>query len=141
MARGYKSFMEILNEAKQVIAEHNVSFDEISENTGVDSEFVRILFDDTTKTGMNIDEIFEFLKLKFVSKKLIFRPYAITNGGNQIKIKRLIKPVCQMYYDRGTDNFYKFSFKLKTYKTSETYIDILKSEMKDLIYNHLEKML
>ena len=111
MPLGYKKFDEVLKEAKEIMAEHNISFDEVQRNTGVDAELIRILFDDTTKTASDISKIFEFFKLRFVSRKLSFKPYVITHGGNQVKIKRLIKPVCQMYYDRGTDKFYKFSYK------------------------------
>lgn len=137
--RKWKSFSDIVEQAKQVLADKNISFDEIQENTGVESEFSRILFDDATQTHQNVTKILDFLKVKFVSRKNVFYDHNITESGSQLRIRRTIKPKCTMYYDKGRDDFFKFRYDLQTVFHSETYTNIIKNEMKDLIYNYLEE--
>ena len=137
--KSWKSFSTVVDEAKQILADKNVTFQEIEDNTGVDAEFARILFDDSTRAHQNITAIFDFLHIRFISKRLLFAPYSIFEKGNQIRIRRVIKPKCTLYYDRQKDEFFKFSYDLKNEHRSKLYTDITKNDMKDMVYSYLEE--
>lgn len=133
----WKTFSEVIQEAKSIITDRNISFDEIEQNTGVESEFTRIIFDDSTQTHQNISKIFNFLKLKFVSRRQSFVDYNVTQSGPQYRINRTIKPRCSMIYDKKKDAFFRFRYSLKTGNHSEAYTNIIKAEMQDVLYQHL----
>ncbi len=137
MPRGLKTFEKVMEEAKKVMAEHNLSLDEVEQNTGVEQDFIRILFDPTTRTSENISKIFEFLKIRLFTQNLLFTPYNVLSRGNIYRISRVIHPKCTMFYDRKTDTFYKFKYKLKTQTHSEVYTDIIKNEMRQCVYQHI----
>lgn len=139
MIKNEKTFFQIIEEAKLKIQELNISFEEIELNTGVDSEFMRILFDPTTNTAKNISELLQFLAIAMRTRHKNVKRYVITSNGSQLRIKRAIKPICTMYYDRKKDDFFRFKYKLKENKPSKVYTDIIKNEMKDLIFRYLAK--
>ena len=127
-----------MEEAKQIIADNNISFDEIERNTGVDAAFTRILFDPTTGAADNIHKIFEFIKLRMVPRRLLFKPYKVREGNNGMYfIKRTQEPVCSIYYDRNKDKFYKFKYYKKSVEHSDVYTDIIKKEMQEFIFKYL----
>ena len=98
MPTGQKTFEMILEEAKEIISKHDLSLEEIEHNTGVELQFVRILFDPSTGTSENISKIFEFLKIRFNSKHLMFKPYILLENKGLFRVRRMIKPYCTMYY-------------------------------------------
>lgn len=140
MANGHRKFNEVMAEAKRIIADNNISFDEIEKNTGVDATFTRILFDPTTGAADNIDKIFEFIKLRMVPRRLAFRPYKADEKGSGIYlIKRTQSPKSSMYYDRNKDKFYRFKYYKKSVQHSEVYTDIIKNEMQEFIFKYLKE--
>jgi len=134
----YKNFVTVIEEAKNIIIENDITIDEISMNTNIETEFIRILFDDSTNTYKNISDILDFLKVHFVTRNYKFRNYIVTDLGSTIRINRIIKPKCRMMYNVSAGEFFNFKFKLKRIKHSQTYTDIFKTEMKDALNQYLE---
>lgn len=130
-------FCDVVELAKERIVEENLTFDEIEKSIGVDAEFCRVLFDERTSTADNISRLMEFLKINMKPNKIFFKMYSVRRVENIIKVRRRYSPECTMYYDRDKDVFYKFSFKLKV-RQGKTYTDILKNEMRDAVFKHME---
>lgn len=130
-------FLRIIEQAKEVMAEENISFDEIERNTGVDAQFCRVLFDDATKTAQNINTILNFLKISMKSRKLYFQTYDVRGEGSSMRIRRSKIPKCTMYYDRNKDEFYRFKYDLRS-PENEMYTNIIKNEMRDTLYRYLD---
>lgn len=138
-SRAKIKFSDAIELARERMVEHNLTFEEIERSCGVEAEFCRILFDGATMTADNISKLFAFLRISIKSKKTkSFTMYLINNFDHVIRVRRKYAPQCTMYYDRIQGEFYKFSYKRKT-TPDEEYTAILKNEMKDAIFAHIEK--
>ena len=133
----YKNFEEVFNELKQIMIDNNLSVEDLADNSGADPQLIRILFDESTDVVGSISRIFEFTNTKLFTKQLQFRMYHLTDSGTQIRVARLIKPKCSIYYDKANGNFYKFEYRFKTRQGTETRTEIIKNEIKVLVDDYL----
>lgn len=134
----YKTINDLFSELKQVAIDHNLSIDELAENTNSEPQLLRILFDESQDVIGTLSRLFEFHKIEVFSKHRIFKPYKIYDSGTQIKVTRVIEPRCSMYYDKESAKYFKFKYKFKTKKRSETTTNIIKTEIKELVEKHLK---
>lgn len=134
------TFKDVFDVAKNRIANNKLSLNELSENAIVPEELLRILFDNRNNIVNDISRLFEFLNIRVSATEKAFKVYRITDDGQQLKITRVIKPLCSMYYDKGDGKFYRFSYKIKREKRDKSETDIIKTEIKELVINHLNNI-
>lgn len=139
MKKRYKTLQEIFEEVKKVAVDNNLSIHDFQDNTGVDSQLLRIFFNDSTDVVASLSRVIEFSKLKLHSRKLKFKPYRITDQGEMIKVTRVVSPRCFMYYSKETAKFYQFEYSKRQLRKSKTTEDIIKSEIKNLLERYLDK--
>ena len=139
MPRPYKTIEQLFEEVKQIAIDHNLSIEDIADNTDIEHQLLRIFFNESTDVIGSLSRLFKFTKISLFSSHRIFETYKIYDSGKQLKITRVIEPKCSMYYDKATAKFYKFAYKYKTKERTETRSDILKSEIKQLTNSYLGK--
>lgn len=129
-------FSTAVEELKMLISENEITLQDIEDNTGVEQEFLSLIFDDNNILD-RISRVFEFARIKVQTKNLEFKPYKVVTDGRQIKVSRSIEPKCSMYYDRATSNFYKFSMEKKRSTVSEVRKNIFKADMAKTVESFL----
>jgi len=133
-------FKQVFDLAKERIAEHNLTIDELHRNTEIPIELLRIILDDSTNVINDLSRLFEFLNIRVSALPKSFRPYIITDDEQQLKITRVIEPRCSMYYDKMDGKCYSFSYKKKRLKHEPSETKVIQSEMKALINKHLNSI-
>lgn len=137
----YETLSEIFKVAKLKIADHHLSIRELHENTDIPEELLAIFLDDSNEVVNDLSRLFKFLKFGFMFNELVFRHHLISysKSRTQLKITRLIQPRCTVYYDKGTQEFYKFNMTIKSNKASKMRKEILLNEMALFVENFLKK--
>ena len=132
---------EIFNVVKNRIISHNLSIQEIAENSNVSEELLEIFLNNKNNVINDLSRLLEFLKINTYYKELSFKVYRITDAGTQLKVTRIIKPKSYIYFDKPTQNYYRFTLKHKRYnKISKAHKDLIMSEMKDFTENYLRNL-
>lgn len=132
---------EIMTTALQRIVDNNLSIQELSENSNVSEELLEILLNNKNNVTNDLSRLFEFLKINTYFKELVFKAYIITDDANQLKITRVIKPKCFMYFDRATQEYYRFSLKHKRHNTiSRQHKYLIMNEMKEFTENYVKDL-
>ena len=85
---------ELFDAAKRRIVSHNLSIQEIAENSNVSEELIEILLNNKNNVINDLSRIIEFLKINTYYKELIFTPYKITDSGKQLKVTRIASCTC-----------------------------------------------
>ncbi len=137
----YPSLSEIFETAKLKIADHHLSIRELHENTDIPEELLAIFLDDSNEVINDLSRLFKFLKYRFSYNEMLFRTHLISysKSRTQLKITRIIQPRCTVYYDKGTQKFYKFNMTIKSNKASEMRKQILLNEIAEFVENFLRK--
>ena len=138
MGKTYQSIKEAFLEAKNVLTENNLTIQEVAENVDINEDLLNIIFNTTLTDDMT--RILDFLKVKILVKKNLFKTYRIVDSGSVIKIKRIIKPYCYMYYDRATDKYYDFNTNFKAIKIPKQRKEIFISEMDSFNKDYLKTL-
>lgn len=129
-----KSLIEYFGVLKDRFEENNITFNDINLNTDIPEEILQIYFSNENNVVRDLSTLFEFGKVKFNIVSRVFKVYMIFDDNQQIKITRVIEPKASVYYDRATQNYYRFEFKKKRLKSS-TEIN------KNLIINEIDEKL
>jgi transcriptional regulator with XRE-family HTH domain len=134
-------FNEVFNALKRRIISHNLSIQEIAENSTVSEELIELLFDDKNNVINDISRLIEFLNVNVSYSERAFKVYIITDSGKQLKVTRIIKPRCSIYFDKPTQEFYRFEVKHKRHnKISRPLKQLIMSEMKEFTEDYIRKL-
>ena len=132
---------DIFDVAMKKMVEDNLSIQEIAENIDIDEELLEIFLNSKNNVINDLSRLLQFLRINTYYKDNYFRAYHITDDKTQLKITRIIKPRCSIYFDKSTQNFYKFSMVHKLHnKISNTRKQIIMSEMKGFLENYLRNI-
>lgn len=134
-------FNEVFNALKKRIISHNLSIKEIAENSNVSEELIELLFDDKNNVINDISRLIEFLNINVSYSERSFKVYRITDAGKQLKVTRIIKPKCSIYFDKPTQEFYRFEVKHKRHNKITKHLKaLIMSEMKDFTEDYLRNI-
>ena len=133
-----KDVLELVDLAKTIIAENNMTIKELSENIGAEEGLIQIILDPNNDVVPTLSRMVEFLKIDVNKRRKKFKPYKIFQDGTTIKVVRVIKPKCSMYYDTSTGDFFNFLTRDKSLKISDMRRDIYISEMAKAVQKFLE---
>ena len=110
-----KKYDTLLEDAFKVsldrISEYNLSVEEVALNIDADPKLVHVLLTNP-KVIEAVSNIMLFTKVRVKHRELNFYPYSVFDGGNVIKVRRNIKPVCHVYYSKVSQEFYNFKEKI-----------------------------
>ena len=135
----YLNLTEVFNSVKNKLINKNLTIEEVAENTGVKQEVVEFLLDPNNNIIDDLSRIILFTKTGLEQRDYIFKTYTITEEDTQLKITRVIKPKCSIYFDKPTQEFYHFTAKYKKHnKLSNTRKMLIMSEMKDFLQDYLK---
>ena len=128
-------FNKIFDDLKNRIIENNLTFEEVAENSGISVELLEILLNPDSDVVDSISRLFAFTKINLHSKRILLKIHTIAYNKNktQLRIKRVVEPKCSMFFDKATQEFYKFSMTNKRLKISETHKQLLMSDMKGFL--------
>jgi len=133
-----KNFAEVFDVLKHRIIDNNLSIQEVSENSDVSEELIELLMNPDSDVINSIDRLFTALKVNRYFKELKFEIYKLSGEGTQFKVTRIINPKCSIYFDKSTQEFYRFRVKYKRDKLSIARKQLIMSEMKDFLENRLK---
>ncbi len=135
------SLSDIFDATMKRMIRHNLSIQEIAENTDIDEELLEIFLNNENNVINDLSRLLEFLKINTYYKENYFTAYKIIDAGKQLKIARIIKPKCSIYFDKATQKFYRFYAKFGRHNIiSETRKQVFMSEMKDYTENYLRTL-
>jgi hypothetical protein len=133
-----KNFAGAFDILKHRIIDNNLSIEEVSENAEVSEELVELLMNPDSDVVNSIERLFKSLKVNLYIKELKFEIYKLRGEGNQFKVTRIINPKCSIYFDKSTQEFYRFREKYKRDKLSRARKQLIMSEMKEFLENRLK---
>ncbi|MFK5981507.1 MAG: hypothetical protein QM499_01235 [Flavobacteriaceae bacterium] len=134
-----KTLIELFEDLKLLFAHNNLTFKEIHLNTNVPEELLQIYFGNEKNVVSDLSKLFEFSKTRLRSHQMNFVVYRFFDNQSQIKIVRIIEPKAYMYYDRATQNYYRFSFKRRTLDTNtEANKEMIINEMDEHLQDYLK---
>ena len=135
----YLTLTEIFNNVKNKIIKQNLTIEEVAVNSGVKQEMVEFFLNPNNNVVDDLSRLIDFTKTGLKQKDYIFKTYNIIEEGTQIKITRVIKPQCSVYFDKPTQDFYRFSLKYKKHnKISNIRKRLIMSEMKESLEEYLK---
>ena len=117
---------------KKRVIEENLTLEELSKNTGVSED--RLNFYLNSEMSDEFSRLMDFMRIGLHAKVFKYFVYKIYDGGTQLKITRVIEPKCHIYFDRKTQNFYRFKLKYTRHnKITDDYKQLIMNEMKDYL--------
>jgi len=99
---------EIFKQVKERITKNELTFKEITQNTGVSEELLDIFFDDKNDVVKGLSNIISFMKFNLYHREIKFQSYHIRETITQFRITRTIEPKCFVYFDKADNKFYSF---------------------------------
>lgn len=129
---------QIFGVIKKIILNNKISIEDIVENTNLDEETIKIFLNSEVSTELTT--LLDFLGIRIRFRNLAFKAYYITEEPTIIKITRVIKPYCSMYFDRTTGKYHRFKIKYKKAKVSENKRELIIKEMDDAVREHLNNV-
>ena len=133
-----KNFAGVFEALKHRIIDNNLSIQEVSENSDVPEELIELLMNPDSDVINSIERLFTALKINIYMSELKFDIYKLFGEGNQYKIIRVINPKCSIYFDKSTQEFYKFRVKYKRNNLSRVRKQLIMSEMKEFLESKLK---
>jgi len=136
----YKLLSEHFELLKKKLVDSGLTFREIELNTGIPEELLGIVFSDKENVVTELSKLFEFFNIKIRAHHRIFKMYKVYDDGVQIRLYRRLQPKAWIYYDRSTQAFYNFQFKLEDGEEAPEFNkDLIISEMYYFLQKYLKK--
>lgn len=101
-----KNFIQLWEYLLERISNEQLSIDDISYNVKIPDDRVKKVINDREYVH-DISLILDFMKIRFKFWDLQFQNYKIYEDDNEIIIKRNIKPVVRLIYDKNKKTFSK----------------------------------